>query len=100
MIGVIFPDQESHLRPFTGRQILYHWTTREVIIIILIRLCCTTCRVLVPHQGIEPGPSVVKVQTEPRTTREFPETTLSRGVREDFSEEVASELRKPGEWMS
>ena len=32
--------------------------------------------------------------------REFPEATLSRGVREDFSEEVASELRKPGEWMS
>ena len=59
-----------------------------------------TWKILVPQPGIEPGPSVVKVQTEPWTTREFPEAALSRGVREDFSEEVASELRKPGEWMS
>ena len=35
--------------------------------------CCTTCRILVPHQGIKPAPLAVKAQSSNHwTAREFP----------------------------
>ena len=84
----------------TGRWGEGGMTEATLFIIIIIIIILAVCRILVPQPGIEPGPSAVKARTNHWTTREFPEATLSRVVREDFCQEVASELRKPGEWMS
>ena len=66
---------QTRVPPCIGRQILNHWTTREVPYVFWLRLAA--CRILVPSPRIEPVPRAVEARSLNHwTAREVPDSLI------------------------